>query len=72
MRANFIKNLYSQEYKSLNTQIFIFYMPEVVEVSPEVKKKLKMLSVVLDRPMKDLANEAILEYLKKFEKEGKI
>jgi predicted transcriptional regulator len=47
-------------------------MPEVVEVSPEVKKKLKMLSVVLDRPMKDLANEALLEYLKKFEKEGKI
>jgi len=44
----------------------------VVEVSPEVKKRLKLLAAALDKPMKDLANEAILEYLKKFEKEGKI
>jgi len=47
-------------------------MPEVVEVSPEVKRKLKILSAQLDRPMKDLADEAILEYLKKFEKEMKV
>jgi predicted transcriptional regulator len=44
----------------------------VVEVSPEVKRKLKILSAQMDKTMKDLADEAILEYLKKFEKEGKI
>jgi predicted DNA-binding protein len=43
-------------------------MPEVVEVSFEVKRKLKILSAQLGRPMKELANEAISEYLKKFER----
>jgi len=38
---------------------------EKILIDPEIHKNLKILSAQTGRSMKDLANEALIEYLKK-------